>query len=307
MKVAVLPFSCSAPADQLGDADVGAGMAKVVSAEIPRVEGWMSVDQDAVAAVVNNSANKDLNAAEIGKLLGADAVITGEVQAFDFEQTEQRDPTAAASAAANMGALSSVPGVGAISGLIPVFQALGSAAQAVQRGHVKVSIEAKLIDVQTGRMISSLTGTATSKKGGTSLWGLSRPTSDFQTRTFLNSIAGQASVAAADDLCTQLAQARPDGFVADVDGNLVCLGFGKTDGLNLGDRLIVERYSESDKGARTHVAVIMVTDLSEHTAIATTLDGTPVICIGDTIRSERAKPVNLTQDSSNGSKHKSGK
>ncbi len=305
-RIAVLPFSFHDPSDDVGDVDVGAEMAKVLAAKIANLPGWTTVDQKEVWALLQREDTADWNGTQIGKALGADAIITGAVQAFEFQVREGAGSVAAGTAAsaaetAAYSASSYVPYVGALAGLLGSVPLSSS-----ERGHAKVVVDAKLIDVYSGNTISTLNGTATSRKGAGDLWGNGGPNPDFLSISFTNSIAGQATSSALDAICKQLETAGPQvealavnraiGTIADVDNGLICLGLGKESGLKIGDRFIIERQSITDD-SRTRIGVISVTDVADQTSLAKLVEGTMPIA-GDSICNDGANSPRLAAISS---------
>src|SRR5580658_5513072 len=73
-RIAVLPFSFHNPTDDVGDIDVGAEIAKVLSAKIAKMPGWSSVDQGEVWDLLQRDDSADLSGTEIGERLKADAI-----------------------------------------------------------------------------------------------------------------------------------------------------------------------------------------------------------------------------------------
>lgn len=310
-RVAVLPFSFHNPNDEasdearddVGDVDVGAEIAKVLSARIAKMPGWTSVSQEDVSALLQRDDTADLSGVELGKALNADAIITGTVQTFEFQPMDNTSAAAASTAAsaaatAAYAASSYVPYVGSVAGLLNIVPSSDS-----EHGHAKVVVDATLTDVDSGKDISTFNGTATSRKKATNLWGEgNEPNADFLSESFANCIAGQATFATLDAICKQLALTAPQvdtlvanrvqGMITDVDNNLICVNVGKTDGFKVGDKFIVERESSTPSDqTTTRVGVISITDIGDQASLAKLVDGTTPF-IGDDIRNEAASSTN---------------
>jgi hypothetical protein len=294
-KIVVLPFSFHNANDDTGDIDIGAEVAKVLSAQIAKMPGWGVVDQSDVWAFLQRDDTADLSGTEIGKALKADAIITGTVQTFEFEPVSEKAAAAAATAvdtaeSVAYSASSYVPYGGSIAGL---FNRLPSPSGS-EKGHAKVLIDAKITDVYSGKVLSALTGTAVSRRSASDLWGSSEASADFLSESFTNCIAGQATSSAIEKICKQLAEvatqvdaltiSRPQGTVTDTDNELICLNIGKTNGFKTGDKFIVERASNSDD-SNARVGVISITNVGDQSSLAKLVEGKMPVA-GDTVRTQ---------------------
>ncbi len=321
-KVAVLPFSFHNATDDVGDVDVGLEIAKVLSKKIGELHGWVCVDQDDIAAVLKREDTADLNGAELGKLLGADAVIVGTVQAFEFEMSSGVGAAAASSA------LSSATYFTPNSSYVPYAQTAANlldVASMVPRGHANVTIDAKVISVDSGDVLSTLSGSATSRSA-TNFWRTGGPNQDFLSQSFANCVAGQATFQAVDQICKQLQGSaakvhadisvavaekfskRPQddppkshsiavdsgqGLVTDVNGDLICVNVGKDNGFKIGDRFVVERKAAtSSNESVVYVGLITLTDIGNEASLARRIIGGSPLS-GDSIRSDQASERKL--------------
>jgi len=293
-RIVVLPFSFHNATDDAGDVDVGSEIAKVLSAKNAKIPGWSTCDYDDVLALLKRDDTADFGAAQIGRALNADAVITGSVQSFEFQSGSENAAVAAdvAQSAAYTGS-SYIPKIGNFAGLIG---AVPLPAVIADRGRAKVDFEVKLMDVCSGKEITTLTGTSESRKRSSDFWGEGGPNSDFLSSTFANCIAGQATFSAVDSVCKQLeafasqidalVAKRVQGTITDVDDDLICVSVGKENGYKIGDKFIVERDSPSQSDENlVRVGVIAITDVGDQAALTKLIDGT-VPVPGDTIRNQ---------------------
>jgi len=302
-RVAILPFSFNNVTDDVGDVDVGAEIAKVLSARIATMPGWIAAPQEDVSTFLQRDDAVNLSAVEIGRALNVDAIIIGTVQSFELQTGSNTGAAAAdtavsAASAAAYTASSYVPYVNSVAGLLYRIPS----SSGYERGHAKVVLEATIIDVDSGKDISTLNGTAISKKKATDLWGQVDPNTDFLSPSFTNCIAGQATLSAIDAMCKQLANISPQidalaanrvqGIITDVDDDLISVNVGKTDGFKVGDKFIVERESASSEQTNTRMGVISITDIGEQTSLAKLVNGTTPF-IGNDIRNQAISSTNM--------------
>jgi len=118
-------------------------------------------------------------------------------------------------------------------------------------------ITARIVDVTTGEILASATGTGVSKRSGLSLIGAGAGGGtaagggfDMSSSNFAQTILGEAvtqSVSAVgaqlDAASTNLPEHRMEvsGLVADVSGNTLILNVGSKAGLRMGDKLEISR------------------------------------------------------------------
>lgn len=301
-RVAILPFEYGSVSSEVGTLDVGKG---IVSLLITRLvnDGTYSVVErqmlDSILKEQNLSVSDRADpatAAKIGKLLSVDAIIVGTVTQFGFEN-KSMNIGAAASAAGSY-----IPYVGGFG-----FGGLGS-----KKSKCKVAVDARLVDINTGEILAAVNGSGESKRGGVSMfggggsgWSGGSGSFDMGSSGFATSIAGEATLAAVDQISTQLvglAAKIPDnqsviaanvqGKIADVTGTQVIVNVGKVNGLANGDNLQVERPYKTVKDPvsgkvlkelTSTVAVITLTSVDPDSATGNVIKGTDVR-VGDTVR-----------------------
>jgi curli biogenesis system outer membrane secretion channel CsgG len=245
-RVAILPFSYGAVESSVGTCDVGKGITSLLITKLVQDGTYSVVDREMLDNIlkeqnlsVSDRADPS-TACKIGKILSVDAIVTGTVTQFGVEKKSSSF---------------SVPSVGGYG--IPYVGGLGSLGSFhSNKAKAKVGIDARLIDINTTEVLATANGTGMSSKGG---WSLNS-TWDFCGSDFASSIAGEATLAAVDQLIGQLTSASakiPDnqslaaanvqGKIADVTGNQVVVNVGKKNGVKVGDNLQVERVTKTIK------------------------------------------------------------
>lgn len=245
--------------------DVGIGIHDVLSADLAKEGTFSLVGQDAVEKAASDISfsdsdrNDPVSAANLGRLLHADAVIIGAVREF------------------NTGTQS------------------GDSSAPSPDSKTKVRLEARIVDTETGQIQATAesageaTGSATILLGGWKGWGRENP--NFASVDFQETAIGKAVKAAVDQLSTRLAPnaskvlrttAKPDGVVAAVDGSQIILNIGSGNGIMPGDLLEAFRFTKEVKDPSTGeviryltstVGVIKATDVDAKSAICTIVSG----------------------------------
>jgi curli biogenesis system outer membrane secretion channel CsgG len=291
-RVAILPFEYGAVTANVGTVDVGKGIVGMLITKLVQDGTYSVIDRQMLDTIlkeqnfsVSDRADQS-TACKIGKLLSVDAIIVGTISQFGVE---------------SHGSSVSVPSIGM--GYIPYVGGLGGLGSLHKRSaQAKVAVEARLIDINTGEILATANGTGQSKsKGGFTLYS----DWDWSSSDFSTSVAGEAVVAAVDQLVTQLdAQASkiPDnqslaaqnvqGKVADVSGSTLIINVGKKNGIKIGDNLSIERVTKQIKDpssgkvikeVKGTIAIMNVTDCDPDTATGTMTKGTGVR-VGDQVR-----------------------
>ena len=301
-RVAILPFEYGAVSSEVGTLDVGKG---IVSLLITRLvnDGTYSVVERQVLDSILKEQNLSVSdradpstAAKIGKLLSVDAIVVGTVTQFGFEN-KNLNVGAAASAAASY---------------IPYVGGFGFGGLGVKKGKCKVAIDARLVDINTGEILAAVNGSGESKRSGVSLFGGGggwcgggSGSFDMGSSGFASSIAGEATLAAVDQITSQLqalagkipdnqsiAAANVQGKVADVTGNVVIVNVGKVNGLIVGDSLQVERPYKTVKDPTSGkvlkeltstIGVVTLNQVDPDSATGVIVRGTG-LRVGDTVR-----------------------
>lgn len=285
-RVAILDFDYgtvrTATAGLFGtDIDVGKGISDLIVKFLVN-DGTYSVIERKMLDVIlaeQNFSNSDranpASAAQIGKLLGVDAIIVGSITQFGHE-TQNR-------------------GVGGGGGGWGGF-GLGG----VRRSSSKaiVALDARVIDIDTAEILAVADGKGESKRSSTSLLGggfgrggFGVGGVDFSASDFKETILGEAVHAAVEDLTKDLVAANAklkvrtvvvEGLVAHVDGDTVVLNVGTRAGLKVGDQLSIERVTSEIKDPATgnvirrltsRVGVIEVIDADDGSSVCRAVMG----------------------------------
>ena len=166
------------------------------------------------------------------------------------------------------------------------------------------------VDVNTGEIVAVASGKGTSKRSGMLLGGVGAGGGGYGaggvemgSSNFQDTILGEAVRAAVEDLTTQLiSQAGRvegttvtiNGLVADATGGMIILNVGKSSGVAVGMKLLVERVSREVKDPATGkvirriaapVGEIEITEADESSAVAKVTSGQD-FKVGDTVKSK---------------------
>ena len=263
------------------DVDVGKGIVDLLVKGLVR-DGTYSVIEraalDKILAEQNFSNSERANpasAAKIGKLLGVDAIIVGGITQFGNETKNT-----------NIGG-----GGGGFGGF-------GIGGIGRKSSKAIVSVDARIVDIDTGEILGVADGKGESKRESTSLlggggsWrGFGGGHADFGASDFQQTILGEAIKAAVDQLSAGLIgeasklQARVvtvEGLVAAVDGGQIVLNVGSKTGLRVGNQMSVARVTSVIKDPATGniirrmttpVGVIEITDVDDVSAVGRIVSG----------------------------------
>lgn len=273
------------------DVDVGKGIGDMLVDRLVNDGKYSVIERKALDKILaeQNFSNSDRadpsSAAKIGKLLGVNAIIVGSITQFGRDDKS-----------------TGVGGVG--------FGRLGVGIGKVKKSDAKavVQITARLVDVNTGEILASAQGLGESKRSSTSLGGFGAGTGggggaavDMHSSNFGATIIGEATNAAVTDVATKLdsdADKLPtvvvaiDGMVADVNGNTLILNVGKNNGLQVGDKLKVNRTGKEIKDPATGKVLrrvdtplgeITLTEVDD-TSSEGTYAGAPGVKVGDRVK-----------------------
>lgn len=263
------------------DVDVGKGICDLLVKHLVRDGSYTLIERralDKILAEQNFSTSDRANpatAAKIGKILGLDAIVVGSITQFGNETKETK--------------------VGGVGGAIGGF---GLGGFGKKKSKAIVSIDARLIDVDTGEILAVADGKGESKRESTSLlggggsWhGFGAGGVDFGSSDFQETIIGEAVKLAVEQLSTNVITAKDklqvrtvvvEGLVAAVEGDSVILNVGAKAGLKTGDQLSIERVSKEIKDPATgkvirrmssKIGVIQVTEVDEVSAVAKIISG----------------------------------
>jgi curli biogenesis system outer membrane secretion channel CsgG len=261
--------------------DVGKGIGDLIVKRLVQ-DGTYSVIErkalDKILAEQNFSTSDRANpasAAKIGKILGLDAMIIGSITQFGGENKN-----------------TSVGGGGGGFGRFGIGGVSRKSSKAI------VTIDARIVDIDTAEILVAADGKGESKRESTSLlgggggwggWGAGGV--DMSTSGFESTIIGEAVKAAVDQLSTGLIAGNTklttrtivvEGLVAAVEGDTIVLNVGVKTGIKVGDQLSVERVTREIKDPATgqvirrmtnKLGVVQVTEVDEISAVCKVVSG----------------------------------
>jgi curli biogenesis system outer membrane secretion channel CsgG len=292
-RVAIMPFAYGAVSSEVGTIDVGKGITNLLMTKLVN-DGTYSVIEREMLDNILKEQNLSVSdradsstACKIGKLLSVDAIIVGTVTQFGLE-----------SKTTNVGAA-----VSTASSFIPYgFGGFGGGIRS-HKSRAQVAIDARVVDINTSEVLAAVHGAGESKRSGMTLF--SGDSLDFSSSGFASSMAGEATLAAVDQIGGQIitcaakipdnqsvAQANVEGKVADVTGIQVIVNVGKQNGLTAGDNLQVQRPYKVVKDPTSGkvlkelsntIAVITLNQVDPDSATGNIVKGTGVR-VGDSVR-----------------------
>jgi curli biogenesis system outer membrane secretion channel CsgG len=257
------------------DVDVGKGIGDLIVKRLVQ-DGTYSVIErkalDKILAEQNFSTSDRANpasAAKIGKILGLDAMIIGSITQFGGENKNTK--------------------VGGAGG---GFGGFGIGGFSKKSSKAIVTIDARIVDIDTAEILVAADGKGESKRESTSLlggggswggWGAGGV--DMSTSGFESTIIGEAVKGAVDQLSVGLIagntklQTRTiivEGLVAAVESDVIVLNVGVKTGIKVGDQLSVERVTREIKDPATgqvirrmtnKLGIVQVTEVDEVSAV----------------------------------------
>jgi curli biogenesis system outer membrane secretion channel CsgG len=274
------------------DQDIGKGISAMLIEKLVKDGQYSVIERAALDKLLaeQNFSNSDranpATAAKIGQLLGVDTIIIGTVTQFG------RDDKHTNLGAGGYGSKFGLGGIG------------------TKNSRAVVAVSARMVNVNTGEIITAVTGNGESSRGGTSLLGAGGGWSgggggalDMGSSNFGNTILGEATHKAVDDMGAQLdasatkvptVKLEVNGLVADVTGNTLILNVGKKAGIHVGDILDVSRPVRVVKDPATgkviksitdKVGSATVTEVDDDSATAT-FSGVGAAKVGDAIKNQ---------------------
>jgi len=271
--------------------DVGKGISDLLVKYLVQDGTYSVIERKALDKILaeQNFSNSDranpTSAAQIGKLLGVDAIIVGSVTQFG-EDTKKT-------------------GVGGGGGGLGGF---GLGGFSHKNTKAIVNIDARIVNIDTAEIIGVAEGhgessrSSTSMLGGGGHWGgwgggaVDFGNSDFQ-QTILgeavkNSVEQMSAGLVADSSKFDVRTIVVSGLVAAVDSGQIVLNVGAKSGVKVGDQLSVERVTREIKDPSTGqvirrmttpVGVVRVTDVDDVSAVAAPVSGTG-FKVGDAVK-----------------------
>jgi curli biogenesis system outer membrane secretion channel CsgG len=264
------------------------GMSDMLTNQLVQDGSYILVERSRVEAVLKEQALaasgviEPATAAQIGRLLGADAVVIGSITRFNLDSQSSNQ------------SLNSIP-------LIGGFLGTGS-----NNKQASVQITARLVNTTTGEVIAAVEGKGqqSQKDGKLSIKGYSSRTDSNNDDALLTAAAEQAI----DQVVPGLAQvsskvsalAAPvaptvSALVADVAGNQIIVNKGTRDGFKVGMTLSVERVTKEVKDPATGrllrkvsspIGQVQITEIDAQSAVAKVLKGQG-FKVGDVVKADQ--------------------
>ncbi len=234
----------------------------------------------------SNSDRADANtAAKIGRVLGVDTIITGDITQFGRDDQNR-----------------------SAGGALSHWDKYGLGNVGTHKAKAVVEITARMIDVNTGEILNSATGHGESSRSGTNLlggggaWGTGGAGHvDMSSSNFGQTIIGEAVKGAVTTLATHLDEnagklpqntVKINGLIADATGGTIVINVGSSSGVRVGDKLAVSRVGRVIKDPATGkplrtieepIGQLQITSVDEGSAIGTfTGSGQPKV--GDVVK-----------------------
>jgi curli biogenesis system outer membrane secretion channel CsgG len=274
------------------DQDIGKGISAMLIEKLVKDGQYSVIERAALDKLLaeQNFSNSDranpASAAKIGQLLGVDTIIIGTITQFGRDDKHTN---------IGGGGFGSKYGLGGIG---------------TKNSKAVVAVSARMVNVNTGEIISAVTGNGESSRGGTSLIGAGGGGGgggvgavDMGSSNFGNTILGEATHKAVDDMGAQLdasatkvptVKLEVSGLVADVSGTTLIINVGKKAGLHVGDVVDVSRPVRVVKDPATgkvlksitdKIGSATVTEVDDDSATAT-FAGAGAAKVGDAIKNQ---------------------
>ncbi len=295
-RVAVLEFeygtvSSSVQAIFGTNKDVGRGIADLLIDQLLKDGTYRVIERREIGKVMSeqNFSNSDradsASAAKLGRLLGVDTVITGDITQFGRDDHST--------------------GVG---GALGNWDKYGIGKIKVGKAKAVVAVTARLIDVNTGEVLASESGRGQSSRSENNLLGGGGANGaggggdiDMSSSNFSQSILGEAVTSAVSQLANKMSAdasripthaAVVNGLVADATGNTIVINIGSRIGVKVGDRLVITRVAKvikdpvTGKQLRTidtPIGNLQITSVDEGSAVGT-FSGPGAPQVGDTVK-----------------------
>lgn len=299
-RVAVLDFDYATArsyvADIWGsDQDIGKGIADMLVTQLVRNGNYTVIERNKLDQVLREqnfqqSGRADAStAAQLGRLLGVDAIIIGSITQFGRDDKK-----------VGIGGGVRVGGIG-----------IGGVGR--RQAKAVVQIDARIVDIRTAEILGVATGFGQSKRSGTTLIGgaavggvAAGGAFDMSSSNFGSTILGEATRLAVDSLVTELVGASSkvtetvaaiSALVADVSGHDLIINVGTTGGVRVGSEYDLVRPGREIRDpatgrvlrrTTTPVGKIKITSADEASAVGT-LTGGPAQ-VGDCVASCPVKP-----------------
>jgi len=274
------------------DIDVGKGISDLLVKRLVQDGTYSVIERKAMDKILaeQNFSNSDRanpnSAARLGKLLGVDAIIVGNITQFGNDTKNT--------------------GVGGAGGGLGGF---GLGGFKHKNTKAIVTLDARIVDIDTAEILAVADGKGESSRSSTSLvggggnWhGFGAGGVDFGSSDFQNTIIGEAVKLAVDQMSTGVIAGAPklsarkinvEGVVAFVEMGKVVLNVGSKAGLKVGDQMTISRVSQEIKDPTTgkvirrmstEVGKIEISDVDDGSSVGKVLSGQG-FKVGDVVKS----------------------
>jgi curli biogenesis system outer membrane secretion channel CsgG len=274
------------------DIDIGKGITDLIVEKLVNGGTFSVIERKALDTIINeqNISNSDRfdsnSAAKIGRLLGVDAIITGSITQFGRDDKST-----------NIGG-------GAVGGVTRRF---GIGGVGKKESKAVVAVTARIVNTDTGEILSVATGKGESKRSGTSLIGAGGDYNtaaggavDMRSSNFANTILGEAVAQAVESVASQLQTnsaklparvVKIEGLVADATGGDLILNVGSKAGIKVGDRLTVARTGREIRDPASGKVIrrveqslgeVVITEVDEQSSVGK-YNGTTPAKVGDRV------------------------
>jgi len=273
------------------DVDVGKGISDLLVKHLVKDGTYSVIERKMLDKILaeQNFSNSDranpTSAAQLGKILGVDAIIVGTITQFGGETKSTK--------------------VGGAGGGIGGF---GIGGFGRSKSKAIVTVDARVIDIDTAEILAVADGKGESSRSSTSLlggggnWrGFGAGGVDFGSSDFQETILGEAVKLAVEGMSKGLIESNDklkartvvvEGLVAAVDAGVIVLNVGTNAGLKVGDQLSVERVSREIKDPATgqvirrltsKIGVLRITEADAISALCAIVSGEGVK-VGDMVK-----------------------
>jgi curli biogenesis system outer membrane secretion channel CsgG len=263
------------------DIDIGKGISDMLVTMLVKDGTYSVIERKALDQVLaeqnfsNSNRANPASAAQLGKLLGVDAIIVGSITQFGNETQS-----------------TNVGGVGRALG------GFGLGGVGRRESAAIVGLDARIVSVDTAEILAVAEGKGESSRKSTSLvggggtWrGFGAGGVNFGSSDFQQTIIGEAVRLATDQMSAGLIsgnakietrQVVVEGLVAAIDGSTLILNIGAKAGLKVGDKLAIERVTREIKDPATNqvirrltsaVGQIEITEVDDISGVAKILSG----------------------------------
>lgn len=216
LKVAILDFRNTS--GYAGPWHIGGGVSDMLATALFKSNKFDVIERERIGLILKEQKFQQTDmvdegsAVEIGKLLGANVIITGNVTEFGIKR----------------------------SGLnFDRFAPRGLTGLSVKTQTVRVAMDARMIDVQTGKLIAAEEADASNSSSNIGI-GVENTGLGFGTQGFDQTSAGKATREAVNKMVQKISASLYSAQVASVDGNEVIINIGKNDGVKIGDMFEVK-------------------------------------------------------------------